>query len=88
MLKDFVDLKPGDTVIQNGANSACGQYVIQLCKAWNLSSVNVVRDRPNISELKETLTKLGATHILTEEELRYYRFPFFFPHFKISAILF
>lgn len=70
MLKDFVSLKPGDTVIQNGANSACGQYVIQLCKAWNLTSVNVVRNRPNIDELKDTLSKLGATHVLTEEELR------------------
>lgn len=30
MLKDFVDLKPGDTVIQNGANSAVGKAVIQV----------------------------------------------------------
>ncbi|VDL72556.1 unnamed protein product [Nippostrongylus brasiliensis] len=29
MLKDFVDLKPGDTIIQNGANSAVGRAVIQ-----------------------------------------------------------
>lgn len=70
MLKDFVSLKPGDVVIQNGANSACGQYVIQLCNAWNLISVNVVRNRPNIDELKDFLTKLGASHVLTEEELR------------------
>ena len=70
MLKDFVSLKPGDTVIQNGANSACGQYVIQLCKAWNLQSVNVVRNRPNIDELKDSLTKLGASYVLTEEDLR------------------
>lgn len=52
MLKDFVPLKPGDTVIQNGGNSAVGQMVIQLCKLWNYKSVNVVRDRPNIQELK------------------------------------
>ncbi|KAK3932419.1 Enoyl-[acyl-carrier-protein] reductase, mitochondrial [Frankliniella fusca] len=70
MLKDFVSLKPGDVVIQNGANSACGQYVIQLCNAWNLTSVNVVRDRPNICDLKDSLMKLGASHVLTEEELR------------------
>lgn len=30
MLRDFEDLKPGDTVIQNGANSACGQVTSQL----------------------------------------------------------
>lgn len=52
MLKDFVPLKPGDTVIQNGGNSAVGQMVIQLCKVWNYKSVSVVRDRPNIQELK------------------------------------
>ena len=30
MLTDFADLKVGDTVIQNGANSAVGRYVIQV----------------------------------------------------------
>lgn len=70
MLRDFVELKPGDTVIQNGANSAVGQAVIQLCKVWNLQSVNVVRNRPNIDELKAQLKSLGATEVLTEEEIR------------------
>lgn len=70
MLRDFVPLKPGDTVIQNGANSAVGQAVIQLCKIWNINSVNVVRDRPNIDELKQSLKSLGATEVLTEEEIR------------------
>jgi len=71
MLKDFGQLKPGDTVIQNGANSACGQSVIQLCRAWGIHSINVVRDRPEIDQLKESLKELGASHVLTEEELRY-----------------
>jgi trans-2-enoyl-CoA reductase len=70
MLKDFVTLQSGDTVIQNGANSAVGQNVIQMCKAWGINSVNVVRKRDNINELKDYLTGLGATHVLTEEELR------------------
>jgi len=52
MLKDFVQLKPGDTVIQNGGNSAVGQLVIQLCKIWNYKTINVIRDRPNVQELK------------------------------------
>ena len=30
MLKDYVDLKPGDYVIQNGANSAVGQVCMVL----------------------------------------------------------
>ncbi|XP_067645354.1 enoyl-[acyl-carrier-protein] reductase, mitochondrial-like [Eurosta solidaginis] len=69
MLKDFVPLARGDCVIQNGANSAVGQIVHQLCKAWGINSVGVVRHRPNVDELKEYLKTLGATEILTEEEL-------------------
>lgn len=70
MLKDFVKLSAGDTVIQNGANSSCGQSVIQLCKAWNINSVNIVRDRPNLQELSDYLKSLGATEVLTEEQCR------------------
>ncbi|XP_058831760.1 enoyl-[acyl-carrier-protein] reductase, mitochondrial [Topomyia yanbarensis] len=70
MLKDFVPLKPGDSVIQNGANSACGQAIIQLCRAWGIHCVGVVRDRPEINQLRDYLKDLGAVEILTEEELR------------------
>ncbi|XP_062557084.1 enoyl-[acyl-carrier-protein] reductase, mitochondrial [Armigeres subalbatus] len=70
MLKDFVSLKAGDTVIQNGANSACGQAVIQLCRAWGVDCVGIVRDRPEFSKLRDHLKDMGAAEILTEEELR------------------
>ncbi|XP_054741244.1 enoyl-[acyl-carrier-protein] reductase, mitochondrial [Anastrepha obliqua] len=70
MLKDFVALSPDDCVIQNGANSAVGQAVHQLCKAWNIKSVGIVRDRPDIGPLKNYLKSLGATEVLTEEEIR------------------
>ncbi|KAI4457244.1 enoyl-[acyl-carrier-protein] reductase mitochondrial [Holotrichia oblita] len=70
MLKDFVNLKENDVVIQNGANSTCGQYAIQLCKAWGIKSVNIVRNRQTINDLKLYLKELGADHVLTEEELR------------------
>jgi mitochondrial enoyl-[acyl-carrier protein] reductase / trans-2-enoyl-CoA reductase len=33
MLTDHADLKPGDWIIQNAANSAVGQLVITLAKA-------------------------------------------------------
>lgn len=69
MLKDFVPMEKGDVVIQNGANSACGQSVIQLAKAWGYVSVNVVRNRPDIEDLKNRLKNLGADHVLTEEEV-------------------
>ncbi|XP_020815681.1 enoyl-[acyl-carrier-protein] reductase, mitochondrial [Drosophila serrata] len=70
MLKDFVKLSPGDTVIQNGANSAVGQAVHQLCRAWGINSIGIVRDRPEIADLKQMLQCLGATEVLTEAEIR------------------
>lgn len=70
MLRDFVSLKPGDTVIQNGANSACGQNVIQICRSWGIRTVNIVRNRPELQQLKEFLINLGANYVLTDEELR------------------
>lgn len=70
MLKDFVPLGTGDVVIQNGANSAVGQAVIQIAAALGLRTINVVRDRPEISELKQRLKDIGATVVVTEGELR------------------
>ncbi|WP_044871534.1 zinc-dependent alcohol dehydrogenase family protein [Pseudomonas sp. LFM046] len=43
MLREFVDLQPGDWVIQNAANSGVGSYLIQLAKIRGLKTVNVVR---------------------------------------------
>ncbi|CAD6198592.1 unnamed protein product [Caenorhabditis auriculariae] len=68
MLKDFIDLSPGDYIIQNSANSGVGRSVIELCKAFGYKSINIVRDRPAIESLKTELWKLGADHIFTEEE--------------------
>lgn len=70
MLRDFVRLQQGDTVIQNGGNSAVGQAVSQLCRIWGLNCVSVVRDRPDVAELKQFLRRLGATEVLTEAEVR------------------
>ncbi|KAG0170646.1 mitochondrial 2-enoyl thioester reductase [Apophysomyces sp. BC1034] len=68
MLKDFVSLQPGDYIIQNGGNSAVGQAVIQLAKAWDIKTINVVRNR-QVDKTREELTDLGATHVITDEEL-------------------
>lgn len=67
MLKDFVNLKPKDVVMQNASNSAVGQSVIQIAKSWNLRTVNIVRNRENLNELVEQLKCLGADHVVTEE---------------------
>lgn len=73
MLHDFVSLNKDDVVIQNGANSACGQNVIQLAKIFGFQTVNIIRSRPepDLENLKNHLKSLGATIVLTQEELRY-----------------
>jgi mitochondrial enoyl-[acyl-carrier protein] reductase / trans-2-enoyl-CoA reductase len=43
MLSEFVDLKPGEWVIQNAANSGVGGYLVQLARLRGLKTVNVVR---------------------------------------------
>jgi trans-2-enoyl-CoA reductase len=50
MLSDFVDLKGGDWVIQNVANSAVGRLLIVLAHQRGLRTVNVVR-RPELIKL-------------------------------------
>ena len=70
MLSDFVELKPGDTVIQNGANSAVGQAVIQIGKSMKVNVVNIVRKREGQEELEGFLRSLGAEWIFTDDELR------------------
>lgn len=44
-MKIWIDLYPGDSVIQNAANSGVGQAVIQIAKAFGIKTINVVRDR-------------------------------------------
>lgn len=56
LLTDVVDLKPGDWVIQNVANSAVGRIVITLAKQRGLKTMNVVRRESLFAEL----TALGA----------------------------
>lgn len=70
MLKDFVNLKPGEWFIQNGANSGVGRAAIQLGKLWGYKSINVVRKREDgHEELVQDLKRLGADVVVTDEEL-------------------
>lgn len=69
MLKDFVELAPGEVVLQNGGNSAVGQNVIQLAAACGLTVVSVIRDRPDLTALTDHLSSLGAKYVLTEQQL-------------------
>jgi len=69
MLHDFVHLKEGDWVVQNGANSAAGQAVIQIAASKGFKTINFIRDRDDVEPLKSHLKALGATHVATYDEL-------------------
>jgi NADPH:quinone reductase-like Zn-dependent oxidoreductase len=56
LLSDLVELKPGDWVIQNVANSAVGRLVITLARARGIRTMNVVRR----DSLFPSLNSLGA----------------------------
>lgn len=64
MLSEFVDLQEGDWVIQNAANSAVGNYLIQLAKLRGLKTVNIVRREELVAPLKEQ----GADVVLVDGE--------------------
>ncbi|KAJ8715056.1 hypothetical protein PYW08_005037 [Mythimna loreyi] len=68
LLNDFKKVKPGETVLQNGANSPVGQSVIQLCKAKGINTFNIVASHCGYETVKAHLLKLGATTVYTLEE--------------------
>jgi trans-2-enoyl-CoA reductase len=67
ILHDFVELKAGDWVIQNAANSGVGRAVIQIAKHLGIKTVNLVRREELVSELEAE----GADVVLIDgEDLR------------------
>jgi trans-2-enoyl-CoA reductase len=64
LLHDYVDLAPGDWLIQNAANSAAGRAVIQIAHELGYRTVNVVRR----SELIEELRAEGGDVVLVDSE--------------------
>src|SRR5271157_4244158 len=52
LLSEYIDLKPGEWVVQNAANSGVRRWVVAFAKRRGLKTVNIVR-RPEIAaELK------------------------------------
>jgi len=52
LLHDYVDLKSGDWLIQNAANSAAGRAVIQIANDLGYKTVNIVRRAELIDDLR------------------------------------
>ena len=64
MLSEYVDLEPGDWVLQNAANSGVGRAVIAFAKARGLKTSNIVRRRELIPELEAA----GGDVVITDDE--------------------
>jgi NADPH:quinone reductase-like Zn-dependent oxidoreductase len=62
LLSEYVNLKPGEWVAQNSANSAVGQWVIAFAKTRDLKTVNIVR-RP---ELVPELQAIGGDVVVVD----------------------
>ena len=63
VLDSFADLREGDWVIQNGAGSALGLFMIQLCAARGVKTVNMLR---NASAKEAALKAMGADVVVDE----------------------
>eukprot|EP00604_Paraphysomonas_vestita_P003183 CAMPEP_0174821222 /NCGR_PEP_ID=MMETSP1107-20130205/6070_1 /TAXON_ID=36770 /ORGANISM="Paraphysomonas vestita, Strain GFlagA" /LENGTH=325 /DNA_ID=CAMNT_0016038017 /DNA_START=188 /DNA_END=1165 /DNA_ORIENTATION=- len=73
LLKDFGNLKPGDWVIQNGANSMVGLAVVQIAALLGLKTINIVRSdkpEPYIFNDLRLLDKLGGTFNVRSDFLK------------------
>jgi trans-2-enoyl-CoA reductase len=67
LLDGYVELKAGDWLIQNAANSAAGRAVIQIARERGYKTINVVRRADLISELE---VEGGDVVLLDDENLR------------------
>ena len=62
LLSEYVNLRPGEWVVQNAANSGVGRWVIAFAKTRGLKTVNIVR-RP---ELVAELEAIGGDVVVVE----------------------
>jgi len=63
IMEEFGDVKPGEWVLQNGANSACGRFLVQYLKWKGIKSISVVRYIDEVQGLQD----LGADHVICLE---------------------
>uniref|UniRef100_A0ABM0M033 Trans-2-enoyl-CoA reductase, mitochondrial-like n=1 Tax=Saccoglossus kowalevskii TaxID=10224 RepID=A0ABM0M033_SACKO len=55
-----------DVVIQNAANSGCGQAAIQIAAARGIKTINIVRQRSDFDDVCQHLKDLGATEVISD----------------------
>jgi len=65
VLREFCKLEKGDYIIQNGAGSALGYFMIQLCKHYGFKTINMLR---NAKGKEASLKAIGADIVIDESE--------------------
>lgn len=65
LLSEIVDLRPGDWVVQNAANSSVGQFLVTLARGRGLHTANIVNSGGRGMELK--LRELGADAVIVDQ---------------------
>ncbi|TPW27083.1 zinc-binding dehydrogenase [Martelella alba] len=63
-LLDFVDVAPGDCVVQTAANGAVGKVFAALASARGVKTVNLVRRQEAVAELE----KLGVENVIATDQ--------------------
>ena len=51
ILSEYIDLEPGDWIVQNAANSGVGRSLIALAKARGFRTINLARDESVLADL-------------------------------------
>jgi len=70
LLTDFAQLKEGDFIIQNGANSMVGLSVIQIAASRGIKSINIIRRRSDYQDLVERMKEYGAWIVCADDYIR------------------
>eukprot|EP00245_Coleochaete_scutata_P006044 TRINITY_DN20157_c0_g1_i1.p1 TRINITY_DN20157_c0_g1~~TRINITY_DN20157_c0_g1_i1.p1 ORF type:complete len:172 (+),score=38.83 TRINITY_DN20157_c0_g1_i1:144-659(+) len=65
-LLNTAKLRPGDVIVQNGADSETGRGIIRLAKDRGVKTLNIVADKPGTADVVEELKALGADIVVTE----------------------
>ena len=70
LLRDFVSLKAGDVLVQNGANTAVGLAVVQLAREMGVKTVNVIRsDQPDAENAARLVSNLGGDVVVSDVDV-------------------
>ena len=73
LLSEYVDLMPGDWIVQNAGNSGVARSVIEVAKLRGLRTISIVRRQELIGELRDAGADVGAVDKCQDARLRFGR---------------